>query len=136
MNNRTGLDNIKKQIFSFNGNVSRMRFFISSVVLLPIMIGCFLLFLLGAVRLEELLTSEYHLYRIGVIIVLMVLTLIFLFISIVSLIIFSSFVIRRLNDLSLDWKFYFISFVPIFNVVFLIVLFFVKGIGNKEENSF
>lgn len=136
MNNRTGLDNIKKQIFSFNGNVSRMRFFISSVVLLPIMIGCFLLFLLGAVRLEEILTSEYHLYRIGVIIVLMVLTLIFLFISIVSLIIFSSFVIRRLNDLSLDWKFYFISFVPIFNVVFLIVLFFVKGIGNKEENSF
>lgn len=136
MNNRTGLDNIKKQIFSFNGNVSRMRFFISSVVLLPIMIGCFLLFLFGAVRLEEILTSEYHLYGIGVIIVLMVLTLIFLFISIVSLIIFSSFVIRRLNDLSLDWKFYFISFVPIFNVVFLIVLFFVKGIGNKEENSF
>lgn len=136
MNNRTGLDNIKKQIFSFNGNVSRMRFFISSVVLLPIMIGCFLLFLFGAVRLEEILTSEYHLYGIGVIIVLMVLTLIFLFISIVSLIIFSSFFIRRLNDLSLDWKFYFISFVPIFNVVFLIVLFFVKGIGNKEENSF
>lgn len=136
MNNKTGLDNIKKQIFSFKGNVSRMRFFISSMVLLPIMIGCFLLFLFCAVRLEEVLTSEYHYYGIGRIIYLIVLTLIFLFISIVSLIIFSSFVIRRLNDLSLDWRFYFISFVPIFNVVFLIALFFVKGVGDKEERYF
>jgi hypothetical protein len=136
MSNRTGLDNVKKQIFSLNGNVSRMRFFISFIVVLPIMIGCFFIFLFSAVLLGEILSSQSGYYEVGIVIYAIASTLVFLFLSIVSLMIFSSFVIRRLNDLSLDRKFYFISFIPVFNVIFFIMLFFLKGVGDKEENSY
>lgn len=135
MSNMTGLENIKKQLFSFDGNISRMRFFVCSIVTLPIIIFCFLGFLSSAVRLEEIYPWREY-WDFTEVVVSIVFGVISLCILIISLMVFSSFVIRRLNDLSLSWKFYFISFIPVFNIVFILMLFLVKGVNDDEEKSY
>lgn len=132
MSNMTGLDNIKKQLFLFDGNISRMRFFICSIVTLPIIIFCFLGFLASAVRLEEIY-PWWEYWDFTEVVVSIVFGVISLCILIISLMVFSSFVIRRLNDLSLSWKLYFISFIPVFNIIFILMLFFVKGVDDEEK---
>lgn len=130
MNKNVGIENIKKQLFSFEGTVDNIKFFFASIIVIPILIFCILI--------VSLLTYEIHgdlYYRsIGEIYVHLIAgELIFIFITITFLYIFLSFIRRRLNDLKLSKDYAGLILVPIINVFFLLLLIFVKGVKDEEN---
>lgn len=159
---KSGIDNIKEQLFpffSFNGTVNRLQFFIASIITLPITISMYFLMVY--------LVAEFHYYRgsnvEGFIVTgLIALTLFFIFGWV-----FLSFLQRRLRELNLHnseilfmWFIVNIFIALIFfsivarlinvsfnrglfeifsvivisiDIIFLLFLFFLKGVDNVSQ---
>lgn len=160
MSNSAGIDNIKKQLFSFDGKLNRIEFFIRMVIILPIFIGALTFYCVGL---------EYFLRDIrwfGKAEPWFILCLIIL---ILSLILLFSTIKRRFNDLALGRNIFIIfcfftllaisslSFAFIFDsyntqkfslffyglaegtslitIIFLLICFFIKGIEITEQKN-
>ncbi|OOF82771.1 hypothetical protein BKG92_06130 [Rodentibacter ratti] len=131
MNKNVGIENIKKQLFSFEGIVDNINFFFASLIVLPIL-GLF-------ISIISLLVYEIYLdiiywhgqsHSLGTLIAWL---LIFTPITIIFIHIFLSFIRRRLNDLKLSKDYAWLILVPIINVFFLLLLIFVKGVKDEEN---
>lgn len=129
---KSGIEHIKEQWFSHNGNVDRIQFFIASLITLPIISfsGFIALYnLLGFLfKFDHLLSQSDANVIIPIAIAV---TFISLAIFYIFLRVFISFLIRRLNDLNLDKSKSWFLLLPIINLLFLFVLFLMKGVKDE-----
>ncbi|OOF87297.1 hypothetical protein BKG94_09260 [Rodentibacter ratti] len=131
MNKNVGIENIKKQLFSFEGTVDNINFFFASLIMLPIL-GLFIS-IISLLGYEIYLDIIYWYGQYQSLVTLIAWLLIFIPITIIFIHIFLSFIRRRLNDLKLSKDYAWLIFVPIINVFFLLLLIFVKGVKDEEN---
>ncbi len=125
-----GVQNIINQYFSFDGKISRLKY-MGALFLLVISMAFIIISMTetASFLINDVIDMKATDIRISIAVFFLI---VFAILASNWLVMFFSFMCRRLNDIGLRHYLCLIIFIPIINVLFLIMLFTLKGVEEDE----